>query len=749
MAGVSERLGRAAEWIRWRSLSGQVFFVIAITFFSSCTLAGHLLSTRSLYADNLSLFSTYRDTWHAANYFGEFLLWHPYAAGGLGFPLYYFSLLGANCGTPLYAAVLDGLWVLGRLGIFVQNYTPFYIFYFSFLIPLLFQFSVLAMARQIFKRARAIIFVLSLSAFSPAVVLNLSDLGLLELAAYAFFFVAAFLAFVRKPQARRFALWVLSALAVSASFNHLSLYWNAIFIPLSMGVCLLAPDRFVSWRQCRLAFAAIPLRAWLLAGVALAVTLLPAPTTYSQGSDILRTKSGTRYYDVDFLKAGNPLEMFAGGSPGIGFNWYDRQKDPYNIWHAEAAQKGEGFFYVYSGLLTLPLALVGLMAGRRSWRQRFLVMLGALGLAVVMSAWSPLFRWFLYALPPLRAVDHYSDMLVRGGVSVLMIMASGVGLERLLADRRRAWWWTAAALTLGCSIFSLGLSCVVAGVDKVFASPMFGLSVALTVICILVWVSTALDKGSRALRFAFGFLLIVGIADVSTASFWYVRNVIWLRASQFSASQELPVDRVAPSFDQRGWIANTILELRDVRALREHNMPFNQVPELRLYASARFGDMTQPPPGQPMDFGREVMLGEQYRDDERLQKFLVPTAVNINKVSGQILNVKRSYNSMACEVYLNGDMLLFWRDSYSPYWKAWIDGKPATLYKAFNVFKAVLVPAGVSHVIFRFQPPLMPWAVVLCHAVLLLTAITCLVFLIRRPGATGSPAPASPQRKTS
>ena len=133
MAGVSERLGRAAEWIRWRSLSGQVFFVIAITFFSSCTLAGHLLSTRSLYADNLSLFSTYRDTWHAANYFGEFLLWHPYAAGGLGFPLYYFSLLGANCGTPLYAAVLDGLWVLGRLGIFVQNYTPFYIFYFSFL----------------------------------------------------------------------------------------------------------------------------------------------------------------------------------------------------------------------------------------------------------------------------------------------------------------------------------------------------------------------------------------------------------------------------------------------------------------------------------------------------------------------------------------------------------------------------------------------------------------------------------------
>ena len=104
---------------------------------------------------------------------------------------------------------------------------------------------------------------------------------------------------------------------------------------------------------------------------------------------------------------------------------------------------------------------------------------------------------------------------------------------------------------------------------------------------------------------------------------------------------------------------------------------------------------------------------------------------------------------MACEVYLNGDMLLFWRDSYSPYWKAWIDGKPATLYKAFNVFKAVLVPAGVSHVIFRFQPPLMPWAVVLCHAVLLLTAITCLVFLIRRPGATGSPAPASPQRKTS
>ncbi len=731
---------RVGRWFRRHSLAGQSLFVLAITLFSSFALSGHLLGTRSLYADNLSVYSVFRDNLHAANYYGEVLLWHPYAAGGLGFPLYYFSILGLNYDSPLFATIRDAVWTMGRMGIFIRDYTPFYIFYFSFLIPLLFQFSVLAVARQILKSTRAILWVVSLTAFSPVVVFNLSDVSLLELGAYAFFFCAAFLAFVRNPRKHRFALLVLSALALAMALNHPSLFWNAIFVPLFVGVCVLVPDRFVSWRQCRSAVATVPLRAWVLSLLALAAALTPAVTSYMQGSDILRTKSGTQYYDLDFLKAGNPIELFAGGSAGIDFNWYDRQKDPHNVWHPEAMRTGEGSAYIYTGLITLPLALLGLVAGRRSWRQRFLVMLGALGLVAVMSAWSPLFKLILYALPPLRAVDHYSDMLVRGGGCILMMMASGVGVERLLSDRKRTWWWTFAGLSFCCSIFSLSLSCVVAGVDKSFASPMFGLGIALTVTGILVWVSTALEKSRRALRFAFGFLLALGIVDVSTVSFWHVRNVIWTKASAFPADQEPPVDKVVPSFNQRGWLANTILEMKDVRALREHNVPLNQVPELQLYASVRFGDMTQPPPGQPMDYGKEVILAEQYRDDARLQKFLIPAAVSINKVGGQIVSVKRSYNSLACEVYLNGDMLLFWRDSYSPYWRAWIDDKPATLYKAFNVFKAVLVPAGVSHVIFQFQPPLMPWAVVLCHAVLFLTAIMCLVLLIRRPGATDSPA---------
>jgi Bacterial membrane protein YfhO len=738
---------RVRQWFRRHSLAGQVLFVLVITLFSSFALAGHMLGTRSLYADNLSVYSIFRDNLHAANYYGEFLLWHPYAAGGLGFPLYYFSILGLNYNSPLFAVVRDAVWALGRVGWVIRDYTPFYIFYFSFLIPLLFEYSVLAVARQIFKSSRAILWVVALTAFSPVVVFNLSDVSLLELTAYAFFFCAAFLAFVRTPRKHLFVLWVLSALALAMALNHPSLFWNAIFVPLFMVVCLLVPDRFVSWRQCWSAGAAIPLWAWFLAFLTVVLALLPAAASYMQGSEILRTKSGTQYYDLDFLKSGNPLELLAGGSAGIDFNWYDRQKDPFNVWHPEAMRTGEGSAYVYTGLMTLPLALLGLVAGRRSWRQRFLVMLGALGLVVIMSAWSPLFKLILYALPPLRAVDHYSDMLVRSGGGVLMMIAAGVGVERLLSDRKRTWWWTLAALSLGCSIFSLSLTCAVAGVDKSFASPLFGLGIALTVICVLVWVTTALDKRPRVLRFAFGFLLVTGVADVSTVSFWHVRHVIWTKASSFPADKEPPVDRVVPSYDQRGWLANTILEMKDVRALRERNILFNQMPEFHLYTAARLGDMTQPPPGQPIDYSKEILLAGQYLGDERLQKFLIQAVGGITQTSGQIVSMKRNYNSLECDVYANGDMLLFWRDTYSPYWKAWVDGKPATLYKAFNVFKAVLVPAGKSHASFQFQPPLMPWGIVLSHAVLFLAAIACLVFWIWQPGATVPPARTSQQRR--
>jgi uncharacterized membrane protein YfhO len=43
-------------------------------------------------------------------------------------------------------------------------------------------------------------------------------------------------------------------------------------------------------------------------------------------------------------------------------------------------------------------------------------------------------------------------------------------------------------------------------------------------------------------------------------------------------------------------------------------------------------------------------------------------------------------------------------DTYYPGWRAYVDGKPATIYRANYMFRAVRVGAGRHHVRFHYEP---------------------------------------------
>lgn len=62
-------------------------------------------------------------------------------------------------------------------------------------------------------------------------------------------------------------------------------------------------------------------------------------------------------------------------------------------------------------------------------------------------------------------------------------------------------------------------------------------------------------------------------------------------------------------------------------------------------------------------------------------------------------------NSVEVEVRdIPGARVLTFVDSYYPGWKAYIDGWPTHIYRANDVFKAVLVPSGTHRVSFVFRP---------------------------------------------
>jgi len=66
--------------------------------------------------------------------------------------------------------------------------------------------------------------------------------------------------------------------------------------------------------------------------------------------------------------------------------------------------------------------------------------------------------------------------------------------------------------------------------------------------------------------------------------------------------------------------------------------------------------------------------------------------------------VKRSNNLIDLRVAIDQPGYLVVTDTYYPGWKAYIDGVRTDIFRADFAFKAVVIPAGVHHVEFRFNP---------------------------------------------
>lgn len=94
---------------------------------------------------------------------------------------------------------------------------------------------------------------------------------------------------------------------------------------------------------------------------------------------------------------------------------------------------------------------------------------------------------------------------------------------------------------------------------------------------------------------------------------------------------------------------------------------------------------------------------------------------------------------LVIETRTEGDNLMFVSEMYYPYWKAYVDGKPAQTYKLNYAFRGVIVPAGTHTVEMRYESTAMATGKMLSLGGNILTLALLAVGLVldrRKPGAS-------------
>ena len=91
-------------------------------------------------------------------------------------------------------------------------------------------------------------------------------------------------------------------------------------------------------------------------------------------------------------------------------------------------------------------------------------------------------------------------------------------------------------------------------------------------------------------------------------------------------------------------------------------------------------------------------------------------------------------NEITAQVTTASNAMLFFSEIYYPAWKAYVDGRPAKLYRAFTSLRAVEVPFGTHTIVLRYESSAFAMGSMITIATLLLSlgGLGALVVLARR-----------------
>lgn len=683
VSGVTpSRLG----FLNWKK--GQFCFLLGVWLFSSVLSSLFLFSHRALYLDNHLMYGYFYNNLRSLNLFGEPAWWFPNHQYGL--PGYLISHIGViNAGTPLFVLLGAWVWGLGALGVKLGGFLSLYLFFLCFALPLLFLLSVWSLARIFFQNGLVIAFILLTAAFSPAIFQNLKDPGFLEISAYGFLFLSAFLHYVMTGTGRAFAGLVLIFLTLAVSAGFILCVWDTWFLAVSLMVLLLMHSRFCALFKKRL--QELGMGRISLVFLAGALCVLPKILIFLDfRGQIIRFGMEGADYSLQRMHAGNPWQWLLSSVPGIGFRNLAEE-------FTQFVPAAESFFPhpSYLGLLALPLILMGFLYGRRSLKTYFAAVIGVIYAIVLLGPSSPFVALGLASFPLSRSLNHYFDMVHGFGGAILLIFAIGLGLEAWLKHRelaRRFLMLFALSSLLSIGIYTLNFS-----ERRQLLGAFSGVFALLSLLFALVLWGLSETKSIRQRSWLWVSLIALALVDVSTHHWYFVKASL---ASLNRLSLDTPATNGLGTADptinmglDSAFYFRTSYELK--------NRGGDRLPEVALFSRYHVGEK---PDGwdveQALD-GSSIQVSQDFIGSEAEKTFLA----NPGNTRNTRLQMKRlDFNSFEVEVENPSSSLLLVRDSFFPGWTAESNGKDVPIFRALGGLKLIALTSEMTRIHFRLFP---------------------------------------------
>ena len=330
----------------------SVILFFSLVIFSGLTTNLFFLLDHGLYWDTLAGFPLYQEHLYSLSKFGTIAWWFPHVQDG--WPTEWLGILAAPGISPLFVLLAGTVWTLGKLFIVADEYFYIFIFYYGVVLCGAFLFSVWILARELFEHRIVRAYILVTCAFSPGVIMQLSDGMVLESLTFFVLLIATTIRGMKDPNQLRVYVWIAAiyGFILSIKLNSMFFVLPAFLIVILITFCFSSVAR----QSAKIAVRNVRLRDILFLTLGVAACILPFVITAQNINDFTVSSPTPRpdhglYYDFRSLKPGNPIEFLLGSTPGLGFEWYGGYRALWQLMPMEMIRVG----YVFLRSEIMPL----------------------------------------------------------------------------------------------------------------------------------------------------------------------------------------------------------------------------------------------------------------------------------------------------------------------------------------------------------------------------------------------------------